>query len=163
MEVCILEAKSIIYFNEFSNKKEPFSKQDMLLAKEFTIAGQSFSTPSVFFTLLSRQKFAIPYVDPYFTEPLLSNHTLGIDLITKNEFFLDFQISDKIELLGETVGFIRLSKNFDRSYKALNGNGVVVIHDIQLGAGSKVANAALGAFAVAFGAYAFGEHDGIWK
>lgn len=170
-----MKPSEIIYWNQFTGLTESFNKTDMRFAKDVSVYGIEKHTDvviqhflnegEVFFQKRFEVRTPTPFA-PKFREGKIKCK-LALKLKEKTDTYIDTCLTEIRDDYGDEliVGWIKLVNNITEPINSVKGKSAVIVHDVSPQAMfcSTEASNALGALAMALGAYLFGIVDGDWQ
>ena len=165
-----MKPREVIYWNQYSGMTEPFSSSDMKYAKEVTVCDQIFDTKRLVEKLLADEenRFSIDEAASFFDaftpkmKPVKTKLLCAAEIVEITDDYIDIDVNYSMAGAHESVGKIKLLRKLDDPINGYVGKAAVIIHDVQP-CYLSVPNHALGALAMAYGAYILVKMDGKWE
>lgn len=176
-----MKPSEIIYWNQLSGLAEYFSKTDMRYKKIVNLFGRDYTTNGILKKLFIDRTLRFNKKNPEMLfEPMamlsyaLMNPKMrknmevicDINIVEETEDYFEVSFTeyiDEVEPNIEPLAYIKFQRNLTEPIKGLRGKIAVIIHDVRSPGGTQTTNSALGAMALAFGAYIGGVFDGYWE
>lgn len=180
-----MKPSDIIYWNQLSGLTETFSKTDMRYKKIVNLFGRKYATDGILKKLFIDRTLQFSMRNPeMLCEPfalfayMMSTPEIrrkegkntkvicDIDIVEETDDYLEIRFTEYInEVVPDTppLAYIKFERNLKEKVNGLSGKIAVIIHDVRSPGGTQTTNSALGAMALALGAYIGGVFDGYWE